>query len=127
VADWWKDDADIERRMREAADGVGFSAEAVVRSATLETLAIAVATAPVRTGHLKASHSVDFDGSAAGHRFSGTVGPEASYAHYVHDGTSRQAPQPWLDRAADIVEPQFYAGMQAVAASIDGSVSRRRG
>jgi hypothetical protein len=127
VADWWNDEADLERRMRDAADGVGFSAEAVVRFATLETLAIAVATAPVRTGRLKASHSVEFSGSAADRRFSGTVGPEVDYAHHVHEGTSRQAPQPWLDNAADIVEPQFFAGMQAVAASIDGSVVRRRG
>lgn len=127
MADWWNDDADMERRMREAADGVGFSAEAVVRFSALELLALAKATAPVKTGRLKESHTVDFDGSAADRRFSGTVGPEAPYAHYVHDGTSRQAPQPWLDNAADIVEPQFYAGMAAVAASIDGSVVRRRG
>lgn len=115
----------FERDLDRYADEIGDRAERVVKAATLRTEALGKAFAPVDTGFLKSSHTSDFE--RHGDTSIGETGPEAGYAGYVHFGTSRQAPNPWLYRAADIVEPQFYAACEALGASVDGSVSRRSG
>lgn len=79
----------------------------------------------MRTGFLRSSITSEFE--TTGSTVRGEVGPGAHYAGYVHFGTSRQSPQPFLYSAADIVEPRFYAGAEAIGASaLDVSVRRSR-
>ena len=58
-------------------------------------------TVPVDTGFLKRTHYIRRLGAGRLGRY--RVGATALYAKYVHDGTSRQAAQPWLQRAIDKV------------------------
>lgn len=49
---------------------------------------------PVKTGHLRQSHQKEFG------VLQGAIGPDMSlapYAFYVHEGTRRMKPRPWLD------------------------------
>ena len=59
-------------------------------------------TVPVDTGFLKRTHYIRRLGAGRLGRY--RVGATALYAKYVHDGTSRQAAQPWLQRAIDQVK-----------------------
>ena len=59
-------------------------------------------TVPVDTGFLKRTHYIRRLGAGRLGRY--RVGATALYAKYVHDGTSRQAAQPWLQRAIDKVK-----------------------
>ncbi|WP_337861465.1 HK97-gp10 family putative phage morphogenesis protein [Nitrososphaera sp.] len=45
---------------------------------------------PVRTGYLRSRNQVSVDGKTL------TLGNDAPYARLVHDGTSRQMPQPFI-------------------------------
>ena len=58
-------------------------------------------TVPVLTGFLKRSRYIRRLGFGKFGRY--RLGYSAFYAKYVHDGTSRQAAQPWLQRAIDKV------------------------
>lgn len=111
------DDLDrLARDMDRASDRLMDRADRVVRASTLQTEALGKANAPVLTGLLRSSISSDFDRGATSSR--GETGPDTSYDVFVHDGTSRQAPNPFMDRAADVVEPQFYAAMEALAGTV---------
>lgn len=99
-----------------AGDELHGYADKLVRGSTLRAEALGKANTPVRTGFLRSSFTTEFDSGP--NRVSGETGPEASYSHFVHNGTSRQAPNPFLDRAADVVEPQFYAAADAIAAKL---------
>lgn len=67
--------------------------------------------APVDTGNLKNSISSEF------HRggLAGETGPTAEYGHFVEEGTSRMAPQPYMSPAADRREPGFVKAMGQLA------------
>jgi len=104
--------------MDDAGDKLGRDVYGLVRSSTLRTEQIGKARSPVRTGHLRSSISSDFDGGPGSDVISGETGPNASYSHFVHGGTSRQAPQPFMDEAADVVEPQFYAAAEALGGRV---------
>jgi len=95
---------------------LGVLADKLVRSSTLRTEALGKANAPVRTGALRSSISSDFTRSAG--RIVGETGPDISYDVFVHNGTSRQAPNPFMDRAANVTEPQFYAAAEAIAGKL---------
>ncbi|MEV5211333.1 HK97-gp10 family putative phage morphogenesis protein [Micromonospora sp. NPDC053740] len=101
-----------------AGDKLGRDAHDLVRSATLRTEHLAKARAPVLTGHLRSSISSDFDGGPGSAVITGETGPTASYAHFLEHGTSRMAPQPFLNPAADVVEPQFYAAAEMLAGQV---------
>ena len=58
-------------------------------------------TVPVLTGFLKRSRYIRRLGHGVFGRY--RLGYSAFYAKYVHDGTSKQAAQPWLQRAIDKV------------------------
>jgi HK97 gp10 family phage protein len=119
------DDADEELRRK---------ASVVVRAATLQTEAISKQFVPVDTTFLQSTISPEFGESRDA--VWGEVGPTADYGDYVergtkhssedwdlhdedpaHDveyGTWRTPPQPYMNPAADIVEPQFYAACEAI-------------
>ncbi|MCG5464226.1 hypothetical protein MED01_002391 [Micromonospora sp. MED01] len=101
-----------------AGDKLGRDVHGLVRSSTLRTEQIGKAGAPVLTGLLRSSITSDFDGGPGADVISGETGPNTSYDIFVHAGTSRQAPNPFMDRAADVVEPLFYAA----AAQLGGQV-----
>jgi HK97 gp10 family phage protein len=102
--------ADFER----AGDDLEGKAERLVRGATLQTDAFGKANAAVRTGFMRSSITSEFD--MAGDTKRGEVGPTAHYSAYLEYGTSRMSPRPFMNKAADVVEPQFYAGAAAIAA-----------
>ena len=111
------DDFDrLARDMDGAADKLMDRADRLVRASTLQTEALGKANAPVLTGFLRSSFTTEFKRGPNSSR--GETGPEAEYSGFVHDGTSRQAPNPFLDRAADVVEPQLYAAAEALSAGI---------
>ena len=58
-------------------------------------------TVPVLTGFLKRTRYIRRLGFGKFGRY--RLGYSAFYAKYVHDGTSKQAAQPWLQRAIDKV------------------------
>lgn len=104
--------------MDRAGDGLGRDAYTLVHASTLSAEALGKANAPVHTGFLRSSITSEFDGGPRDNRISGETGPEASYSHWVHGGTSRQAPNPFMDRAADVVEPQFYAAAELLGGQV---------
>lgn len=106
----------LARDMERAPDDLADRADKLVRASTLQTEAIAKVRVPVDTGFLRSSITSEFDRDANSSR--GEVGPEAHYSAYVEFGTSRMAPQPYLNPAADIVEPQFYAAAEALGAQV---------
>ena len=89
---------------REAAQMQQKASQAVAKAA-FDTQARARASAPVDTGNLRNSITVDAQGTRA------RVGAEADYAIYVEMGTSRMAAQPFMNPAADAVEPSFLEAM----------------
>lgn len=46
---------------------------------------------PIATGNLRDTHITQIKG------FQGVLYPVSTYAKYVHEGTSRMKPRPWLD------------------------------
>ena len=91
-------------------------ASEVVRAAGFETQRLARDYVPVDTGNLKASITVghpDGGPTLPGH-LAVQVGPTADYGHYVEFGTSRIGPRPYVNKAADQVEPGFLRAMREV-------------
>jgi HK97 gp10 family phage protein len=84
--------AALIQALDDAADEVAPRARRVVTKTGFDTVRGAQALCPVDTGHLRSTIGVDFDADGLGC----DVGAYASYAGYVHFGTSRQAPQPFL-------------------------------
>ncbi|MFG2046139.1 hypothetical protein ACGFIW_01745 [Micromonospora sp. NPDC048935] len=109
-------------RLADDMDGAGVelgrNVHGLVRSSTLRTEQIGKARAPVLTGLLRSSITSDFNGGPGSDVISGETGPNVSYDHWVHNGTSRQAPQPFMDQAADVVEPMFYAAAEALGGQV---------
>lgn len=64
--------------------------------------------APVDTGNLRNSISTDLGVLSA------EIGPTAEYGAYVEEGTSRMAPQPYLNPAFYKNIPTFNAAMAAI-------------
>ena len=86
-------------------------ASAVVRKVAFDTEADAkrniTAMKAVDTGNLlnSVTTAVSGDGLRA------AVVATASYAHFVHDGTSKMAPRPFLGQATDRNAPKFREAM----------------
>lgn len=80
-----------------------------VRLATQGTERDAKILAPVDTGNLRSSIGSDIDG------LTGSVGPTAEYAEYVEEGTSRQAPQPYMGPATDRNAALFEQAIAKIA------------
>lgn len=99
---------DLDRVERDVRD----RGNRVVRASTLQGEALSKAFAPVSTGALRASVTSEFRSHVGA--IEGEFGPTVHYAAFVNRGTSRMAPNPHNDRAADIIEPQFYAAVGAL-------------
>ena len=113
-----------ERDLGRHADELGDKVERAVERFTLRTEALAKQFAPVDTGYLRSSITSEFS-STAGRTYSGEVTVGAHYAGYVEYGTSRMAPQPYLNPAVDVTEPEFYAACEAIGVEVGVTVDRR--
>jgi len=100
--------------LADKTNGMDSRTSLVVRKAAFDVERIAKTLAPVDTGFLKNSiHTVI---QASNFRTYGAeVIADASYASYVEYGTSRMAPQPFMQPALDRVSPGFVAAMTAIA------------
>lgn len=85
-----------------------------VRQAIAETM-VEVETggkdrAPVDKGIMRASITGQFTGET-----SATVGtgPQAPYSEYVHEGTRRMSPRPFLRQAAEAARPNWMTRIRA--------------
>lgn len=107
---------ELAASMKVAHGRVGAKGARVVRAHTIRTEARGVVFCPVDTGHLRTTIGSSFEGDGRSGEMTGTVSATANYAKYVHDGTSRQAPQPFLADALRATEPEFVAACAALAA-----------
>lgn len=94
---------------------VGAKAAAVLRKSAFDVERLGKQNAPVDTGHLRSSISTDFAGDGRGGSMSAEIGPTAMYGAFLEFGTSRMSPRPYMNPAADVVEPQFNAAMGSLA------------
>lgn len=95
----------LEGELRAAAQAMPGRAKQALDKTLADITADGQAGAPVDTGFLRSSigwesHATPFGGE-------GEAGPTAAYGGYVENGTSRQAPQPYMEPAADRRVPLF--------------------
>lgn len=115
------DDLDaLARDFDDAGDELGRKVHGLVRASTLRTEALGKANAPVRTGFLRSSITSEFEGGPGSDVIRGETGPNTNYDIYVESGTSRQAPQRFMGRAADVTEPEFYSAAEALGGRVLG-------
>lgn len=107
---------ELAAQMKTAHGRIGAKGAQVVRAHTTRTEARGIVYCPVDTGHLVSTIGSSFEGDGRSGGMTGTVAATASYARYVHDGTSRQAPQPFLTDALRDTAPEFVAACAALAA-----------
>lgn len=99
-------------------EGMDSRTSQAVRKAAFDVERYAKQNAPVRTGFLRSSiHTVIETNSFRVYAASVIAGAE--YASYVEYGTSRMAPQPYMQPALDRVLPGFQAVMQQLANPLD--------
>lgn len=98
--------------LRSAGAGVGDRARLVVAKTAHDVEATAKELAPVDTGYLMNSIGTDITGNAASSR--AIIGPTAEYAPFLEHGTSRMAPQPFMEPAITQHESAFTAAMESL-------------
>lgn len=104
----------VAAALRTSGRSVGAKGATVLRSYTFLGQRISMQKAPVDTGFLRGSISVEFRGDGRNGTMEGIWGPAADYGAYVEFGTSRQAPQPYIGPAADQIAPDYLAAMAAI-------------
>lgn len=98
-----------------AAEKVGPEAQKIVRKSILDVTRIGKQRAPVDTGFLKSSITPsDLRHTGSTGVIEAETGPSANYGGYVENGTSRQAPQPYMAPALAAVEPGFIQAIEAL-------------
>lgn len=107
VTEW----ADLARDFGKSAASMRPKFEAIVTKATFDTERDGMAFTPVDTGNLKNSWVTTVRPGL----LLGETGPTADYAAYVNDGTSTQAPNPFVDKAFDKNVGPFLAAVEKVA------------
>src|SRR5258705_495794 len=95
-------------------DGMDSRTSLVVRKAAFDVERIAKTLAPVDTGFLKNSIHTEIQTNNF-RTYGAEVIADASYASFLESGTSRMAPQPYMQPALDRVSPGFTAALQAIA------------
>lgn len=82
---------------------------------TFDTLGDARRDAPVDTGYLRASGTVNM---SLGDTVTGEVYFSAEYAVYVHDGTSRMPPRPFLRNSFEAHSKEWIQAMEQIGGQI---------
>lgn len=90
--------------LTQAATSIDEKAARVVEDAGFDVSAHAKTIVPVDTGATRDSISAQ---SVESPHIDLIVGPETHYAPHLEFGTSRMAPRPFMDPAADAVRPSF--------------------
>lgn len=90
--------------------------EAALRKTGVDIQAGAQMRAPVDTGYLRSS--ISMDAGRDGDTYRVEVGPTANYAGHVENGTSRQRPQPYLRPATDAALP----GLEQALSQLGGDL-----
>ena len=100
--------AQLTAELWAVAGSIGPMASAAATKAALDTQARARTKAPVDTGNLRASITVSTSGTSA------EVGPEAMYGGFQEFGTSKMSANPYMNPAADEVEPGFVDAVSKI-------------
>ena len=108
----------LRARLDRKEGTVGAQAARALRKTAHDIEADAKTFAPVDTGALKSSISIDFTGDGRFSSMSAEIGPTVDYAHYVENGTSRMAPQPYLGPAAERRVPQLESALRRIGGDI---------
>lgn len=116
----------IALTLNRAGGRVGEQGARVVRYHAFAVERQAKIFAPVLTGTLRASISVEFDGDGRFGGLSAVIGPEVFYGGYVEFGTSRQAPAAYMGPAFDMVVPSFVAAVAAMADPFEIGIPSQR-
>lgn len=99
------DAKDLIRSINNAIDNVEDVVSEEIQEAGKEILNMAKGLVPVDTGELKSSLKKEGTGMEA------IVGTDCEYAQYVHFGTSRQSPKPFLyipfDNISDDIDEEI--------------------
>ena len=99
-------------RFRAAPDKAAGMVRAATTKAVVDTQRLARERAPVDTGYLRAS--IFTREGAQGATWWGEVQVGAEYAYWVENGTSTQAPQPYMRPAHEQVRPVFVQMIEQV-------------
>lgn len=94
----------------------------LTRSAAFAVQANAMVIAPVDTGTLRQSITVEFHGGLLAGGLVAVVAPQVSYGYFVEFGTSRQAPQAFMGPSLDRVTPAYVAAIAALSDPFGGGV-----
>jgi HK97 gp10 family phage protein len=100
------------------AEGMDTRTAMVVRKAAFDVERFAKQNAPVDTGFMRSS-IVTHITTNNWRVYAAEVIAEAEYAWWVEHGTTRMAPQPFMQPALDRVEPGFVAALQQLADPLD--------
>lgn len=104
-------------QLQSSAGRVGALASAAVRKTAFDIQADAQALAPVDTGALRNSISVDITGDGRSLSMTAEIGPTVEYGIFQEYGTSTQPGKPYMGPAFDRRAPLLDA---AIAQIIDG-------
>ena len=99
-------------RFRAAPDKAAGMIRTATTKAVLDTQRVARERAPVDTGYLRAS--IFTREGAQGATWWGEAQVGAEYAYWVENGTSTQAPQPYMRPAHEQVRPVFVQMIEQV-------------
>lgn len=100
-------------RFRDAPAQAVELVRAATTKAALDTQAEARRRAPVDTGYLRSSITVDL-AQMGGNVVVGEVTAGANYAAYVENGTSRQSPQPFMRPALETHQKPWVQAMTSI-------------
>lgn len=109
------DDAEVLAKFQQIANEVPKAMEDMVSNVGAIVLTEARNNVPVDTGDLKGSLTLEVEG---GDDPSATVGTNLEYALYVEEGTSHQAPQPFLKPSAEVGKSKMNDIAKAVLKSL---------
>ena len=90
---------------------------AATTKATLDTQTEARRRAPVDTGYLRSSITVDL-AQMGGDVVAGEVTAGANYAAYVENGTTRQSPQPFMRPALEANAKPWGHAMRSIGLEV---------
>ena len=99
-------------RFRAAPDKAAGMVRAATTKAVVDTQRVARERAPVDTGYLRAS--IFTREGAQGATWWGEAQVGAEYAYWVENGTSTQAPQPYMRPAHEQVRPVFVQMIEQI-------------
>lgn len=104
----------LELDLKEASVRVAAQASTVIRATGQAVVRDAQALAPVDTGALRASISVDYGNGG----LSFEAGPTVSYGGFLEFGTSRMAPHAYLGPAFDRNVPGAVTALGVLGAKV---------